>query len=195
MQQLMTPSWWRDNIVVQFETPEGPITAVDHVSLKVQPGEFLSSSVRPAAASPRLFNVIGGLLGEHEGRVTVAGETHLGPAQVDRHGVPGRIDIPLAHRDRQCRLSARTRRHAQSAAHRARPAFHQAGRARWLREPLSRRIVRRHAPARVARAHARLRAENPADGRALRRARRADAAPARRQGAADPAAAEANDAC
>jgi ABC-type dipeptide/oligopeptide/nickel transport system ATPase component len=31
-----------DDVVVRFETQEGPVTAVDHVSFGVRPGEFLS---------------------------------------------------------------------------------------------------------------------------------------------------------
>jgi len=68
-----------DGICVQFETPEGPITAVDNVSLKVQPGEFLSVIGPSGCGKSTLFNVIGGLLGQHEGVVTVAGETISGP--------------------------------------------------------------------------------------------------------------------
>ena len=66
-----------------------------------------------------LFNIIGGLLGDYEGRVTVAGETVTGPHRLDRHGVPGGVDLPLAHRDRERRLPARDRRHGEGAAHRA----------------------------------------------------------------------------
>ena len=68
-----------DSIVVQFETPEGAITAVDNVSLKVRPGEFLSVIGPSGCGKSTLFNVIGGLLGEHQGVVTVAGETISGP--------------------------------------------------------------------------------------------------------------------
>ena len=68
-----------DDIVVRFETPEGPITAVDNVSLKVRPGEFLSVIGPSGCGKSTLFNVIGGLLGEHQGVVTVAGETISGP--------------------------------------------------------------------------------------------------------------------
>src|SRR5215831_4908415 len=68
-----------DQIVVRFETPDGPITAVDNVSLKVRPGEFLSVIGPSGCGKSTLFNVIGGLLGQHEGVVTVAGETISGP--------------------------------------------------------------------------------------------------------------------
>ena len=53
-----------DSIVVRFDTPEGPITAVDDVSLKVRPGEFLSVIGPSGCGKSTLFNVIGGLLGE-----------------------------------------------------------------------------------------------------------------------------------
>src|SRR5215831_6515430 len=68
-----------DQIVVRFETPDGPITAVDNVSLKVRPGEFLSVIGPSGCGKSTLFNVIGGLLGQHEGVVTVVGETISGP--------------------------------------------------------------------------------------------------------------------
>ena len=68
-----------DNIVVHFETAEGPITAVDDVSFKVKPGEFLSVIGPSGCGKSTLFNVIGGLLTHHTGVVNVAGETIDGP--------------------------------------------------------------------------------------------------------------------
>jgi len=68
-----------DDITVQFDTPEGPITAVDNVSFKVNPGEFLSIIGPSGCGKSTLFNVIGGLLGNYRGIVNVAGETIFGP--------------------------------------------------------------------------------------------------------------------
>lgn len=68
-----------DNLVVQFDTAEGPITAVDDVSLKVKPGEFLSIIGPSGCGKSTLFNVIGGLLGQHQGVVRVGGETVTAP--------------------------------------------------------------------------------------------------------------------
>src|SRR5712691_10128991 len=68
-----------DDIVVRFETPEGAITAVDDVSFKVSPGEFLSVIGPSGCGKSTLFNVIGGLLSNHQGMVSVAGETISGP--------------------------------------------------------------------------------------------------------------------
>jgi len=68
-----------DRIAVRFDTAEGPITAVDDVSFKVRPGEFLSLIGPSGCGKSTLFNVIGGLLSQHDGIVSVAGETISGP--------------------------------------------------------------------------------------------------------------------
>src|SRR5579871_6858836 len=62
-----------------FETPEGPITAVDRMSFTVAPGEFLAVIGPSGCGKSTLFNMIGGLLEDFEGRITVAGETVSGP--------------------------------------------------------------------------------------------------------------------
>ena len=67
-----------DDIFVQFDTPEGPITAVDNVSFKVRPGEFLSVIGPSGCGKSTVFNIIGGLLGGYEGRVVVDGMTVAG---------------------------------------------------------------------------------------------------------------------
>jgi NitT/TauT family transport system ATP-binding protein len=68
-----------DDIVKQFDTPEGPLVAVDHVSLSVRPGEFLAVIGPSGCGKTTLFNVIGGLLDGYRGAVTVEGETVHGP--------------------------------------------------------------------------------------------------------------------
>ena len=70
-----------DNIMVRFETAEGPIVAVDDVSFKIKPGEFVSVIGPSGCGKSTLFNVIGGLLSHHQGTVSVAGETISGPHQ------------------------------------------------------------------------------------------------------------------
>ena len=64
-----------EDIVKRFETPDGVLTAVDHVSFTVAPGEFLAVIGPSGCGKSTLFNVIGGLLDGYDGRVTVAGET------------------------------------------------------------------------------------------------------------------------
>jgi len=68
-----------ENIVKRFETQDGVLLAVDDVSFNVVPGEFLSVIGPSGCGKSTLFNVIGGLLGGYEGRVSVAGETVRGP--------------------------------------------------------------------------------------------------------------------
>jgi NitT/TauT family transport system ATP-binding protein len=68
-----------DDIVKQFDTPDGPLIAVDRVSLSVRPGEFLAVIGPSGCGKSTLFNVIGGLLDGYQGAVTVGGETVRGP--------------------------------------------------------------------------------------------------------------------
>jgi NitT/TauT family transport system ATP-binding protein len=68
-----------DNITKRFETPDGVLTAVDNVSLRVAPGEFMGVIGPSGCGKSTLFNVIGGLVDGYEGRVSVAGETVTGP--------------------------------------------------------------------------------------------------------------------
>jgi NitT/TauT family transport system ATP-binding protein len=68
-----------DDIVKRFDTPEGPLTAVDRVSLAVRPGEFLAVIGPSGCGKSTLFNIIGGLVDGYDGAVTVGGETVRGP--------------------------------------------------------------------------------------------------------------------
>jgi NitT/TauT family transport system ATP-binding protein len=68
-----------EHIAVQFETPDGPVIAVDDVSFNVTPGEFISVIGPSGCGKSTVFNVIGGLLSNHSGNVAVAGETINGP--------------------------------------------------------------------------------------------------------------------
>jgi NitT/TauT family transport system ATP-binding protein len=68
-----------DNIDMRFHTPEGDITALDHVSFTVTPGEFLAVIGPSGCGKSTLFNIIGGLLGGYSGTVMVAGEKMSGP--------------------------------------------------------------------------------------------------------------------
>lgn len=70
-----------DHINVRFETAEGPVIAVDDVSFDVRQGEFLSVIGPSGCGKSTLFNVIGGLLSNHQGTVNVAGEIINGPHQ------------------------------------------------------------------------------------------------------------------
>ena len=68
-----------DDVSMHFPTSEGPLIAVDHMSLAVRQGEFLSVIGPSGCGKSTLFNVIGGLQGGFQGKVTVGGETIRGP--------------------------------------------------------------------------------------------------------------------
>jgi NitT/TauT family transport system ATP-binding protein len=74
-----TPVLVVDDVVKRFATPEGEVTAVDHMSFDVRPGEFLAVIGPSGCGKSTLFNIIGGLIDGYEGRVTVGGETIRGP--------------------------------------------------------------------------------------------------------------------
>jgi NitT/TauT family transport system ATP-binding protein len=68
-----------NDIVKRFPTADGILTAIEHVSFTVAPGEFFSVIGPSGCGKSTLFNVVGGLLGDFEGEVTVAGERITGP--------------------------------------------------------------------------------------------------------------------
>ena len=67
-----------ERIVKRFPTAEGDIIAVDDVSFSVGAGEFVSIIGPSGCGKSTLFNIVGGLLGDYDGRVAVAGETISG---------------------------------------------------------------------------------------------------------------------
>jgi len=68
-----------DGLHVEFQTPDGPVVAVEDVTLTVRKGEFLSIIGPSGCGKSTVFNVIGGLLTDHGGRVAIGGETIAGP--------------------------------------------------------------------------------------------------------------------
>ena len=67
-----------ERVTKRFATRDGSITAVDDVSFSVAPGEFVSIIGPSGCGKSTLFNIIGGLVGDYEGKVTVAGESISG---------------------------------------------------------------------------------------------------------------------
>lgn len=68
-----------DNLVKRFVSSDQVVTAVDGISFSVSHGEFLSVIGPSGCGKSTLFNVVGGLLEDYEGRVSVDGETISGP--------------------------------------------------------------------------------------------------------------------
>jgi len=73
------PSLVVENIVKRFDTPDGPLSAVDNVSFNVAPGEFFGVIGPSGCGKSTLFNVIGGLLDGYDGTVRVGGDLVRGP--------------------------------------------------------------------------------------------------------------------
>src|SRR6266403_427337 len=62
----------------RFVTSEGVIAAVEDVSFSIAPGEFVSIIGPSGCGKSTLFNIVGGLVGDYEGLVTVAGDVVRG---------------------------------------------------------------------------------------------------------------------
>ncbi len=62
------------DIVKRFGAGEDTLLAVDRVSFAIAQGEFVSIIGPSGCGKSTLFNIIGGLVGDYEGRVTVDGE-------------------------------------------------------------------------------------------------------------------------
>jgi len=62
------------DIVKRFGAEDDAIVAIDGVSLDVAHGEFVSVIGPSGCGKSTLFNIIGGLIGDYEGRVSVGGE-------------------------------------------------------------------------------------------------------------------------
>jgi NitT/TauT family transport system ATP-binding protein len=67
-----------ERVSKRFVTNEGVITAVDDVSFSIAPGEFVSIIGPSGCGKSTLFNIVGGLVADYDGRVTVAGDTVRG---------------------------------------------------------------------------------------------------------------------
>ena len=67
-----------ERVSKRFATNDGVITAVDDVSFSIAPGEFVSIIGPSGCGKSTLFNIIGGLVSDYDGAVTVAGEAVRG---------------------------------------------------------------------------------------------------------------------
>jgi NitT/TauT family transport system ATP-binding protein len=68
-----------DHVTKRFETPEGPVIAVDDISLTVGRGEFVSIIGPSGCGKSTLFNLVGGLLSISDGTIRIDGEAINGP--------------------------------------------------------------------------------------------------------------------
>jgi NitT/TauT family transport system ATP-binding protein len=68
-----------NDVSMAFETPEGPVGALENISFSVAQGEFLSVIGPSGCGKSTLFNIIGGLLEGYRGSVHLAGKRVAGP--------------------------------------------------------------------------------------------------------------------
>ncbi len=161
-----------------YRPPRGrPVLALDDVSLDGAHARI------PRAAWPIGLRQVDAALSDrrlpadrgrpHPGRRQAGRRTGTRP----RHRVPAFRAVSLEDRARQHPLRARAAGHAARRARGARAGLHRSRRPQGFRGQLSVAALRRHEAAHRDRAHARLRSGDPAHGRAVRRARRADPQP------------------
>jgi len=67
-----------EHISKRYAGAGGALTAVDDISFGVDPGEFVSIIGPSGCGKSTVFNIIGGLIGDYDGRVSVAGATISG---------------------------------------------------------------------------------------------------------------------
>ena len=68
-----------DNLVKRFDTPDGPLTAVETVSFSIRQTEFVSLIGPSGCGKSTVFNIVGGLIADYQGSVSVDGERIRGP--------------------------------------------------------------------------------------------------------------------
>jgi NitT/TauT family transport system ATP-binding protein len=68
-----------DNLVKRFETPDGPLTAVENVSFSIRKTEFVSVIGPSGCGKSTVFNIVGGLISDYQGSVSIDGERLHGP--------------------------------------------------------------------------------------------------------------------
>ena len=68
-----------DRVCKFFDTPDGRIAAVDHVSFDVAEGEFVSIIGPSGCGKSTVFNILGGLAALSSGQVRIGGEMITGP--------------------------------------------------------------------------------------------------------------------
>ena len=67
-----------DGVSKRFPMADGVIAALEEVSFSVSAGEFLAVIGPSGCGKSTLFNIVGGLLGDYDGRVLVDGEAITG---------------------------------------------------------------------------------------------------------------------
>ena len=169
-----------------FETADGPVHALRDVNLAIGKGDFVSFIGPSGCGKTTFLRVAADLETPTAGTITVNGMSPAaGAADAGlRLRLPGGGAVSLADDRRQRPAAAGDHGLRPGRAGGAGEAGAGAGRARRLREEVSLAALGRHAAAGVDRPGAGVRRRHPADGRAVRGARRDRPRPAERGAAA-----------
>ena len=150
--------------------------ALEDISLTVDAGRFVVIVGPSGCGKTSLLMMMAGLRHQTSGTILCAGRPITrSRSRPRRRRVPGGEPVSLADRARQHRVPAGIRGAPREERRRARRRHAQSGRPAGLRQPLSARAVGRHEAARLDRPRPGAGPARAADGRAVRRARRADA--------------------
>src|SRR5260370_13455532 len=68
-----------EGVSKRYETPSGPVPAVEGVSLTVRPCEFVSLLGPSGCGKSTVLGMIGGLVRPDSGRILIDGEAVMGP--------------------------------------------------------------------------------------------------------------------
>ena len=163
------------DVSLVYDTPAGQVTGVQSASFNIEQSEFLCIVGPSGCGKSTLLNIIAGFLQPTGGVISIGGKAVKGYGQ-DRGVVfqdfaqlfPWRTALGNVTFGLEMKGVGKAEREkiAQQAA--------QAGQARKIRQLLSAPSLGRHAAAGRHRTRARLQSRGAADGRAVRRARRAD---------------------
>ena len=166
------------NVNLTFRPPNrGPVRALHNFDIDVGEGEFLSIVGPSGCGKSTFLNVLLGLIKPDSGDLRMDGKPIAGPG-TDRAMVFQEFGLlPWRTVQHNVELGLELKGMAAEARRKiSQPLIDMVG-LDGLREPLSARAVRRHEAARRPRPRARHRSRRAADGRAVRRARRADPRP------------------
>ena len=164
-------------VTLQYKTPDHLVTATYRIDFEV----FRGGEIHPAwTVGLRKIDPAEGGRRLHDAdrrRNPAQGKPDQASGSGSHDGVPGvRPAAAVEDGQAECDVSARIGQpHVGARGGRTRDALHQQGQSREFRRRLSAHAVRRHEAARGDRARHGDGAGYPADGRAVRRTRRADA--------------------
>jgi len=103
-----------DGVSKRYETPSGPVAAVDRVSLTVRPGEFISLLGPSGCGKSTVLGMVGGLVRPDTGRILIDAEPISGPNPKKcrrLRGCTGSSEVARAYGHLERNIDARIGKH------------------------------------------------------------------------------------